>query len=91
MSKWINECHTDPCQSGGTCEDLEDGYRLINFRKSFFFTNLSGYFLGNSTEMTYHEEFLFISSDNAEFSKMEAILRAKVMIFFKSENSKKRF
>ena len=62
MSKWINECHTDPCQSGGTCEDLEDGYRLINFRKSFFFTNLSGYFLGNSTEMTYHEEFLFISS-----------------------------
>ena len=66
MTKWINECHTDPCQSGGTCEDLEDGYRLINFRKSFLFTNLSGYFQGNSTEMTCHEEFLFKFSDNSQ-------------------------
>ena len=66
MSKWINECHTDPCQSGGTCEDLEDGYRLIKFRKSFLFTNLSGYFHGNSTEMTCHEEFLFKFSDNSQ-------------------------
>ena len=64
MTKWINECHTDPCQSGGTCEDLEDGYRLINFRKSFLFTILSDNFHENSTEMTCHEEFLFISSDN---------------------------
>jgi hypothetical protein len=66
MTKWINECHTDPCQSGGTCEDLEDGYRLINFRKSFFFTNLSGYFHGNSSEMTCHEKFLFKFSDNSQ-------------------------
>ena len=66
MTKWINGCHTDPCQSGGTCEDLEDGYRLINFRKSFLFTNSSGYFYGNFTEMTCYEEFLFKFSDNSQ-------------------------
>ena len=66
MTKWINECHTDPCQSGGTCEDLEDGYRLINFRKSYLLTNLSCYFHENSTEMTCHEEFLFKLSDNSQ-------------------------